>query len=261
MMDIGMQGLLEFSSARENAVFCAALGLQFVELNMNLPAYQVEQLDGVELRALREELGVYFTLHLDENLNPCDFNERVAEAYTQTVLNTIALAAKADIPILNMHLSDGVYFTLPERKVYLYDEYAEVYRQRLAVFRDACTAAVGDSDVYICVENAGRFSGDALDILLESRAFGLTFDIGHAAKSSTHEAVILQREERLRHMHLHDAVERRDHLPLGSGELNVLYYLQLAQKRKCRAVLEVKTAAGLRESVGYLRELEGCWVC
>ena len=91
---------------------------QFVELNMNPPQYQTDQIDRDRLRKIREEYGIYFTIHLDENLNPADFNPYIAQAYLRTVEDAIALAKREDIPVLNMHLSRGVYFTMPEKKIY-----------------------------------------------------------------------------------------------------------------------------------------------
>jgi len=56
-----------------------------------------------------------------------------------------------------MHLSKGVYFTLPEKKVFLFDEYMDVYLAKLAVFRDRCEQAIGGADIKICIENAGGY--------------------------------------------------------------------------------------------------------
>ena len=55
------------------------------------------------------------------------------------------------------------------------------------------------------------------------------------------------------HFHLHDAREASCHLPLGEGELDWKKYLRLAEAVNGRAVLEVKTAEGLRTSVRRLR--------
>ena len=71
-------------------------------------------------RAIAEKTGLFYTIHLDENLNVSDFNPHVAQAYRRTVEETVALAKALDAPLLNMHLSRGVYFTLPDRRVYLF---------------------------------------------------------------------------------------------------------------------------------------------
>ena len=41
-MDLGMPTLLELESFEQSAALCRALGLQFVELNANLPAFQAD---------------------------------------------------------------------------------------------------------------------------------------------------------------------------------------------------------------------------
>ena len=43
------------------------------------------------------------------------------------MLNTIGLAAEAGIPVLNMHMPEGVHFTLPDHKAYLFDIYRDDY--------------------------------------------------------------------------------------------------------------------------------------
>ena len=92
-MEYGMPTLIEHNSLEESAALCKELGLSFVELNMNLPQYQVEQLEQIErLKRIAKEYGIYYTIHLDENLNVCDFNRAVANAYRETVRRTIEVA-------------------------------------------------------------------------------------------------------------------------------------------------------------------------
>jgi sugar phosphate isomerase/epimerase len=257
-MDLGMPTLIETSGAADCAALCGALGLQFVELNMNLPEYQLGRIDADEFAALARRHGIYYTLHLDEGLNVCDFNPAVARAYLDTVSGAIALAKRLRIPVLNMHLASGVYFTLPDRKVYLFDRYEELYLQSLLRLRALCEREIGGAEIAVCVENTGGwnmpFLRKGLSLLLESPAFALTFDIGHnAASGGGDEAVILQYADKLRHMHLHDARGAQDHLPLGEGALDLRRYFRMAEARGCRAVLETKTVEGLRRSAEWVR--------
>ncbi|MDE7332996.1 MAG: hypothetical protein K2O16_12320 [Lachnospiraceae bacterium] len=81
------------------------LDLSFVELNMNLPQYQAECLENIPyLKSLQEQYQIGYTIHLDENLNVCDFNKAVAKAYTDTVVRTIQVAKALEVPVLNMHM-------------------------------------------------------------------------------------------------------------------------------------------------------------
>ena len=255
--DLGMPTLLELKSTEECAALCRELGLDFLELNMNLPQYQAGRLDVSQLRRIAGEYGIYYTIHLDENLSVADFNPRVAEAYRETVFDTIELAGEMDIPVLNMHLADGVYFTLPDRRTYLFEEYGEEYRRSLRAFRDECERRIGGTPALICVENCGGYAGfqrEALDLLLESPVFALTLDAGHShAAGLADEPFLLGRRERLRHVHLHDGAGRQNHLALGTGEMDLPRYAELAAECRCRIVLETKTAAGLRQSAAWMK--------
>jgi sugar phosphate isomerase/epimerase len=254
-----MPTLIETETLESYAALCRELGLDFVELNMNLPQYQADKIDVPKFAAIAEKYGIYYTIHLDENLNPCDFNGAVAAAYTDTVVRTIELAKRLNIPVLDMHLSSGVYFTLPDKKVYLFDEYRDVYLHKLQTFRDECERAIGGFDIKICVENTiifqTKFGEASISLLLESAMFALTFDIGHvAANDFLQQPLIFQHIDKLKHMHIHDVKDKRDHLPLGTGELDLPRYLKLAGEHNCRCVLETKTIEGLRQSVAWLRE-------
>ena len=158
MVDLGMPTLIELPELEDCAALCRELGLQFLELNMDLPQYQVSAIDPTRFQAAAEAYGLYYTIHLSENLNVCACDPLVAEAYRHTVELTIHLAKRLHIPVLNMHLSPGVYFTLPNRRVYVFEEYQDCYFQFLRIFRDECEAAIGQADLKICVENTTGYT-------------------------------------------------------------------------------------------------------
>lgn len=259
MVKFGMPTLIERPDPAESAALCQELGLSFVELNMNLPQYQIAPMDQAGLDRIARDYGISYTIHLDDNLNVGDFNPAVAAAYEQTVLDAVGLARRLEIPLLNMHLHKGAVFTLPERKVYVFEAFRDDYLRRMTEFRNRCQAVIGDSGVRICIENIGGYAPwqiETLDVLLESDAFGLTLDVGHNyCSGGRDEPVILERDSRLRHIHLHDAkLPKQDHLALGNGELDIGRYLKLAQEHQCSVVLETKTIAGLRASVDWLEK-------
>ena len=256
-MKFGMPALLEHEHLAQSAALCRALGLDFIELNMNLPQYQPGRVDVEEIRRLGEQYGIGYTLHLDENLNLFEFNPFVARAWQETLLSNIELAKKIGVKVLNMHLNRGVHFTLPDRKVCVFEQYLPEYLDGLRRVRDLCAQAIGDSGIRICVENTNGWlpwQVAALDVLLESDTFALTLDVGHDHCTGGGDlGVILERKNRLRHMHLHDARRPgRDHLTLGGGELDIAARLDLARSRDCTVVIEVKTAAALTDSVRWL---------
>ncbi len=251
-MDFGMPTLLERSTLEENAQLCKQLGLQFVEINMNLPQYQAACLQAGEINRLRDAYGIYFTLHLDENFYFSDFNERVSKAHLDTLADAIQLSKACDIPLINLHMWEGVYFTLPDRKEYLFDIYKAHYHARLMQLRD-----LSDASVLMAIENTGAlkpFVAEGIELLLQSPHFCLTYDIGHDyCAGGGHEAFIAAHEGRWRHMHLHDALGKQNHMQLGTGELDLARYINWADACGCRVVVEVKTQKALRSSITWLR--------
>lgn len=252
----GMPTLLENESIDDCAELCSRLGLDFIELSMDLPAYQSMFIDTDHFSQLSEKYGIGYTIHLNAYLNISDFNPYLAEASMRTVMESIEIGRKLGAPALNMHMARGDYFTLPDKRVNLYDVYRDFYLDSMRKFRSACEDTIRDAPMKICIENCNGytdFQKEALAILLESPVFGLTLDIGHcAAADFVDEPYIYEHIDKLTHMHIHDALGKKNHLPLGEGELDIGKYLALAQKQNCTVVLETKTIAGLRKSVDWL---------
>ncbi|MCR5734240.1 MAG: TIM barrel protein, partial [Lachnospiraceae bacterium] len=95
----------------------------------------------------------------------------------------------------------------------------------------------------------------AIEYLLESPKFGLTWDIGHSKATGEKDVpFILDHQKKLIHFHIHDGSEKppKNHLALGDGDIDLLNRLKLAQNRKARCVLETKTIEALKRSVEWL---------
>lgn len=280
MIQFGMPTLIENGTLADNIRLCRKLNLRFIELNMNFPEYQIDKLEHTErFYRAAEEAGIYYTVHLDENLDIADFNPLVASAYLETVRRTVE-AAKKWLPlrdrfgdktqplVLNMHMRHGIHITLPDQKVQMYDRKFDVYLASFRRFRALCEEWIGSDDLVISIENTDGFRGyekKAVEYLLESPKFGLTWDIGHsAAVGETDVPFLTAHAHKLRHFHIHDGAAKRDgqpgrnHLALGDGEIDIRERLAAAGARNARCVLETKTAAALERSVGFLRE-EWIW--
>lgn len=256
-MIFGMPTLMELNGLEETMELCKELGLSFVELNMNLPQYQLKNLENTDfLKELKDKYHLFYTVHLDENFNISDFNPLVANAYMETMERTIKVAKKLKIPIINMHMNHGVHFTLPDKKVKLFEQYKDFYLESILQFRDVCEKAIDNAGICICIENTDGFQDyekEAIELLLQSKVFALTWDIGHSNTcNNTDESFIMKHEERLHHFHIHDGSNKLVHMTLGTGEIDLKQKLNTAEQHNCRCVVETKTVDALEKSIGWL---------
>lgn len=258
-MIFGMPALIELPNLEETLQLGSELGLDFVELNMNFPQYQIEQLENVDyLLRLKETYGLFYTIHLDENLNISDFNKAVANAYLETVRRTIIVAKAIGAPVVNMHMNHGIHITLPDRKIQLFEQYKEEYMNSMKQFRKMCEEAIGSADIKVCIENTdgyGSYEIEAIEYLLESSVFALTWDIGHSnACDNVDEDFLMKHEDRLSHFHIHDGCKKQVHMTLGAGEIDLSGRFAIAEKHHCRCVIETKTVESLKKSVEWVEE-------
>ena len=254
----GMPTLIELSNIEECVAVCKDLGLHFIEINMNMPQYQIGIID---IKSLKKayDCGIFFTFHLDENFNIADFNNEITNGYLCTIQLTIDIAKMLNVSVINMHMAEGVHFKLPNGKIYLFEKYNDFYMNSLKKFKDYCIEWVTGSRIKICIENCSGylpFQIKGIEYLLESDVFQLTYDIGHCyCAKNIDEQFIMENKKRVYHMHIHDAHGDKCHLVLGSGNIDLKEKLSLAKSQNCYCVVETKSLSGLRESIKYLQNL------
>ena len=260
-MKFGMPTLVECKDIYECRDVAVKNNLDFIEINMSFPRYLPEALDVEKLIEITEKDGLEYTIHADEMLNPFDFNDKVSKCYFDVMRDTIRFAKKANISVINMHLLKGVYVTLPGKVILLSDVYFENYIEKVKQFIEMCEKEIGDASLRIAIENvdSNPFTESQLKVLplfMASEKFALTLDTGHEfCLGFTDSHVFDEYPEKLVHMHLHDAIGKSAHLPYGDGEVKVLEKLSKLQHGDT-CLIEVKTIAGLEQSVKYLKEKE-----
>ena len=258
-MKFGMPTLVECRDIFECVDVAKKNQLDFIEINMSFPQYLPSALDVSKLLEITEKEGISYTIHADEMLNPFDFNDSVSNCYFDVMRDTIRFAKKVNIPVINMHLLKGVYVTLPGKVILLSDVYFENYIEKVRQFVKMCEEEIGDTPLKIAIENvdSNPFTESqlkALPIFMASDKFALTLDTGHElCLNFTDSHVFDEYPNKLVHMHLHDAVGKSAHLPYGDGEVKVLEKLAML-KNGNTCLIEVKTIAGLEQSVKYLIE-------
>lgn len=256
-MHYGMPTLIELNGLQENMKMCKALGLDFLELNMNMPEFQIEALLDQNISKLKEEYGIDLTLHLPENLYFADFNAHMRTAAHEIFKEAAEYAAKNHIDLLNMHMHLGTFVKLPDEKVYLQEAYKTKYLQYVGEFKDLVDECLSGTNIKLSIENAGdfhhEFIAEAVKVLLDSEHVCLTWDTGHNAKAKYKDQVLLfKNADRIGHVHLHDCAFGSDHLPLGTGEICIDSVMNRLGDANTSIVLEAKTVEGIRRSIIHL---------
>ena len=256
-MKLGMPNLVECASLRECAELAKECGLDFIEINMSFPEYTPDAFDTEEALRIKEEYGLFYTIHVDEALNPFDFNPDVSKCYFEVMRKTLAVAKKIGSKVLNLHLQKGIYVTLPERVVLWTNVYKDQYLKSVRDFIAMCEGELYGTDIKIAIENvdSNPFSNsqtEALSLFMKSEKFALTLDTGHECKLKYEDSHVYEKyPDKLFHLHLHDCKSGSPHLPLGVGEVDIEKKLSALKGDTC--LIEVKTVSGLRESVEYFK--------
>jgi len=257
---LGMPTLIEMPELEATIDLCSELGLDFVDLNMNMPEFCPESLRAKRLRRASSDRGIYFTVHMPDDTDLASFHDPVREGHVARFGQTARWAAEAGARLINLHLSPGIFFTLPGRKVWIYDCY---YDRFIGNLREAYRKVIRYASRYgllVCTENVCNFQmpfvARAIDELCAIEGFNLTWDVGHDAKVDFQEMpVLLRHADRVRHMHLHDYDGTSDHQVPLTGRVDIRQRLRFAQERNASVLIETKTEESLRSSVAVVKRL------
>ncbi|MCG7844822.1 MAG: sugar phosphate isomerase/epimerase [Methanomassiliicoccales archaeon] len=257
----GMPALIEHQELRPNLDLCRELGLDFLELNMNMPYSFPENLSSRELKAAGKE-GIRFSLHLHDELDLGSLHHSVRHGHLDRCEEALRWGAKNHVFLLNLHLNPGVYFTLPDRKVWVYQRYFDEYVDSLNDSLTRLSALASGLGIMICLENTSHlvhpFMRRAMESVLDLDSIGLCWDIGHDARTGFQEEdFMLSHLDRVWHMHFHDYDGKSDHQIPFSGKVDCPRFLRLAKEGDMSVLIEVKTERAVREAVRIMRE-RGC---
>lgn len=258
-MKLGMPALVEYTSINELVELCLKLKLDFIELNMNLPYNFIENINPAKLKKITQDKGIEFTMHMPDDADIGTFYESVREGYVKLFSETIDWAERAGIKLLNMHIIEGAKMTLPDRKVYIYEQYSEKFTNNFIKSIETLSKKAEEKNVVIAIENSSNFGKlfikKTLDKSITYPNIKLTWDTGHDAVSSfTDKKYLMENEKSIVHMHIHDCLDNKDHQVLFEGELHIMELIDFAEHKNIRALVEVKTAEALEKSICALRE-------
>ncbi len=252
-MKTGMPALIELSTIEDNIKLCKKLEFDFIELNMNFPYNMIHSVDSLYLRNISKENNIEFTMHMPDDADIGSFYDDVRHGYLNLFLDTIKWSNESNIKLLNMHIIKGAYMTMPDKKIYINEKYSDIYINNFLTSMKIISEEAAKQNVIICIENSNNFGLNFVqDIVEKSLSLDnvyLTWDVGHDYISNySDKKVLLKYKDKIRHMHLHDASENKDHLALNEGSLDIHEHLDFANKNNLTTLIEVKSKQALIKS-------------
>ena len=251
-MKFGMPAMIEYNSIEENVKLAKSLGLSFVELNLDLPYCTLDN----ELKIFSKNYNIEFTVHLSEKFDVGELDNDIREAYLKKIETIIETGSKLNIKKYNLHLDPGIHFSLPDKKIFIYEKYLDEYKESLKKSCVFLNELAEKFDVEIMFENLKlpNYLIEGFKIVSTFNNLFFTLDMGHDLKNNSKaEEFFLNYKNKINHVHMHDFNGKSDHIALGTGIMNVEEKIALIKKINVYAVIEVKKEKELVESVNYLK--------
>ncbi len=255
---IGMPALVECTSLTHLVDLCLELKLDFIELNMNLPYNFIQNISPSELKNITRETNIEFTMHMPDEADLGTFYESVREGFVKLFSDTLDWSYESGVKLLNLHIIEGSKMTLPDKKVYIYDQYSDEYLNSFIKSIEMLSKKANEYDVILAIENSHNFGKPYIQRVLDKAItypnINLTWDTGHDAVSNfTDKQYLMKNVKKIAHMHFHDAKGQNDHQIPFDGELNISELINFSKEKDIRMLIEVKTKDALKRSVEILR--------
>ncbi|WP_132995033.1 sugar phosphate isomerase/epimerase family protein [Sporanaerobacter acetigenes] len=252
----GMPTLIEKRSILDNVFLCKELGLDFIEFNMNLPYCMPDSNTSYELLKIRKEYDIEFTLHFPEDIDFGCFYEEIRQANIRLFKNIAKWGAEFGVKKINIHLNPGIYFTLPDEKIFVYEKNSKLFMENLTDSLSQIVQIAKSLGILVCIENMQikGFVEETFKKLTSVPDVYFTWDVGHDAMwGYKMEKIYTKYPHKVKHMHLHDYNGKSDHQPLFTGEIPLEERLKFAYENNLTVVIETKTESVLKQSVELLR--------
>lgn len=252
-MKIGMPILFEYNSIRENIKLAEDLNFDFIELNLNFDYCQKELENKKELLNLVKSSDLEYTLHFYDEADFASYDE-VCKAYLKLLKKYLKLAKGINIKLVNIHLNVGPIVTISGVKNYLYEKEYDVYIERLIRNLNKVKKICDKYNVQMVLENTicPSFIKKTYQDLKEK--FTFNYDIGHDYRNDSNlKDMFLNDGFKLNEFHFHDSTKSKDHLCLGTGEMDLIAYKNMIDNQY--VVLELKSSEDLELSIEYFKKL------
>jgi len=230
----------------------AELGFNFVDLTLEPPLATPKHIDVAAVRAFCEKHNLRIVGHTAYYLPLCSPFESIRTAAVEVLKECAATFSALGAQWMNIH---------PDRQAPMHERKFIIDRN-LASLREisAVAEALG---LGLMIENLpGSFNTvrQLSELLNPMPNLGLHLDIGHAnllVDYNTSDEILQAYGSRLQHVHLHDnkGGSADLHLPLGTGTIDLNYYLQLLQASGYDGTITLEVFTPDRHHLEYSRDV------
>ena len=251
-MKLGMPILFEYNTIQENIELAKKLDLDFIELNLNFSYCRTELENNKELYKQLQYANLETTIHFYDEADMATYDE-VFNGYFSLLKKYLKRTKKLNTKILNVHLNEGPVVTISGNKNYIYDKEYDVYIERLIRNLRKVEKECNKYNIKLVIENIiiPPYLEKTYYRLIKE-GFNFNYDIGH---DHTYYDVLkrISSETKMNFLefHIHDSTKTKCHLELGTGELDLDYYKDMA--KDSYVVLEVKSSSDLINSVEKMK--------
>jgi sugar phosphate isomerase/epimerase len=216
-----------------------------------------------EIRARFADLGIGLCFHSPSDIPLMNRHERIRMAGLDRFFEMIDLAVDMGGEYFIFHPGRLAFYSLSSRKIFFMEQR---YPERTSeLFTDSLTRLLAHCEgrINLCIENTHSISSPFLKVIGELTSkvgLGLVWDAGHTEQlSEPHRSQLIKFFQehigQIKLAHLHDIDNGADHKSLGSGQLDIVKYLEIFNAMSIDVILEIFPESELIKSVEYLRKL------
>ena len=254
---LGMPTLMEFNSIKENIEIVKELDLDFLELNINMNYCFPKPSCRKELLKYKKDYDIEFTLHYYDTVDISSPNTNYQE-YLYKDVEELASNLEGVIDRLILHIEPGAFMTIHSEKRYVY-KYDKEYESRTINTLKNIRNILNSHNVSLMLENVPIHSFmEKLYQELADNDFTFCWDIGHDViyNKRLFSSFKDKYDLNIRHMHMHNVDNLKDHQELLKGQLNINEYIDYASINNINIVIEVKDLDNLKKSVEYFKSFK-----
>jgi len=248
---------------------CLKSGLTALQLvgdfHVNFPE-NISKIEREKVKNLIYDNGFHLHYHAPSDIPLASRHNILREGGLLRMREYIELAAQMGAKSFVFHPGRFAFYKIGSGKMVLAKrDIPEIYLKR---FYDSAARLVEYSAgrLNILLENTFSFTSQLIDIItrfLNLPSTGLVWDIGHEhLDRKTHHRnypskvqpseFFLERLNKVKLAHLHDALKNRSHLPLGSGEIDIAAYIDIFTRSNIDMIIEVFNENDLKASIEYV---------